>query len=261
MATTTRKAPWHEACSRPPQHMPIDEYATQVDTRFQSTQSAAEAVDARAKRHDEPSLGEPPEESSAAQLGKRYTVAAGIPAVVQTMKFGLGEMGVTRSLRSFLAVNQENGFDCQSCAWPSPDTGRKIAEFCENGAKAIADELTRRRIGPECFERFSIPELLKQSDYWLNAQGRLTYPMIRREGSTHYQPTEWAAAFPQIGSELPALARPDEAIFYTSGKTCNEAAFLFQLFVRQLGTNNLPDCSNMRHEASGTALTETIGLG
>jgi molybdopterin-dependent oxidoreductase alpha subunit len=241
--------------------MLIHEYASQVDTRSQSTQSAAEADDARAKSHDQPSPGEPPEESSAAQIGKRYTVAAGIPAVVQTMKFGLGEMGVTRSLRSFLAVNKEDGFDCQSCAWPSPDKGRKMAEFCENGAKAIADELTRRRIGPEFFERFSIQELLKQSDYWLNVQGRLTYPMIRRQGSTHYQPIEWAEAFGLIGSELRALALPDEAIFYTSGKTCNEAAFLFQLLARQFGTNNLPDCSNMCHESSGTALTETIGIG
>lgn len=241
--------------------MLIHEYATQVDTRSQSAESTTEADDARANRHNEPSPGEPPEENSAAQLGKRYRVAAGMPAVVQTMKFGLGEMGVTRSLRSFLAVNQEDGFDCQSCAWPSPDKGRKIAEFCENGAKAIADELTRRRIGPEFFERFSIQELLKQSDYWLNAQGRLTHPMIRREGSTHYQPIEWADAFALIGSQLRALAQPDEAIFYTSGKTCNEAAFLFQLLARQFGTNNLPDCSNMCHESSGTALTETIGIG
>ena len=241
--------------------MPFHEYATQDDTQSPSTQSAAEADRARASRHDEPCTGEPPEESREAEAGKRYTVAAGIPAVVQTMKFGLVEMGVTRSVRSLLAVNQEDGFDCQSCAWPSPDTGRKIAEFCENGAKAVADELTRRRIRPKFFERFSIEELLKRSDHWLNARGRLTHPMIRRQGSTHYQPIEWADAFALIGSELRALARPDEAIFYTSGKTCNEAAFLFQLFARQLGTNNLPDCSNMCHESSGTALTEAIGIG
>ena len=241
--------------------MAVSEYATQVDTRSQSTQSAAEADGARANPPDGPSSGEPPEESSPAEPGKRYTVAAGIPAVVQTMKFGLAEMGVTRTVRSFLAVNQVDGFDCQSCAWPSPDTGRKIAEFCENGAKAIADELTRRRVGPKFFEKFSIQYLLEQSDYWLNAQGRLTVPMIKREGSTHYQPIEWGDAFALIGSELRALARPDEAIFYTSGKTCNEAAFLFQLLARQFGTNNLPDCSNMCHESSGTALTETIGIG
>src|SRR5260370_13723611 len=120
--------------------MLIDEYSTQVNTRPQSTQSAAEAEDARANRHDERSPGEPPEESSAAQLGKRYTVAAGIPAVVQTMKFGLAEMGATRSLRSFLHVNQEDRFDRPSCAWPSPDTGRRSEE---------------RRVGKECRSRWS----------------------------------------------------------------------------------------------------------
>jgi molybdopterin-dependent oxidoreductase alpha subunit len=176
------------------------------------------------------------------------------------MKYGLRAMGAARSLRAFLAVNKTNGFDCQSCAWPSPEK-RKVAEFCENGAKAISDELTRRTIGPEFFAAHSLDDLRAQSDHWLNDQGRLTHPMVLRAGGDHYEPIAWDDAFALLASELRGLASPDEAIFYTSGKTCNEAAFLFQLFARQFGTNNLPDCSNMCHESSGTALTETIGIG
>jgi molybdopterin-dependent oxidoreductase alpha subunit len=207
--------------------------------------------------------GETPEErtSPTVEVARRAKKAAGIPAIVQTMKYGLREMGVARSLRAYLAVNKEDGFDCQSCAWPSPDAKRKIAEFCENGSKAISDELTRRRIGPSFFAQHSVAQLIEQSDHWLNAQGRLTHPMIKREGATHFEPIPWSEAFALVGAELRGLASPDEAIFYTSGKTCNEAAFLFQLLARQLGTNNLPDCSNMCHESSGTALTETIGIG
>ncbi len=206
-------------------------------------------------------LGETPEEPTPPDVARRPAKAAGIPAIVSTMKWGLREMGVAKTVRTFLEINKGDGFDCQSCAWPSPDTHRKVAEFCENGAKALADELTHRRAPPAFFAQHSVAELLAQSDHWLNGQGRLTHPMIRREGATHFEPVAWDEAFARVGSSLRALATPDEAIFYTSGKTCNEAAFLFQLLARQLGTNNLPDCSNMCHESSGLALTETIGIG
>jgi molybdopterin-dependent oxidoreductase alpha subunit len=207
--------------------------------------------------------GETPEEATSPVVAvrRRSKKAAGLDAIVQTTKFAAREMGVLRSVRSLLRINQETGFDCQSCAWPSPDDERKVAEFCENGAKAVADELTRRTAGPAFFAEHSIEDLTAQSDHWLNAQGRLTHPMWKRAGATHFEPIAWSDAFERLGRSLKALTRPDQAIFYTSGKTVNEAAFLFQLLARQLGTNNLPDCSNMCHEASGTALTDTIGIG
>ncbi len=153
------------------------------------------------------------------------------------------------------------GFDCQSCAWPSPDKKRKLFEFCENGAKAVSDESTKKRITPEFFARHSIVELAAQSDYWLNQQGRLTSPMVRHPNATHYEPIAWSEAFALIAEELNQLESPDQACFYTSGKTTNEPAFLLQLFARQFGTNNLPDCSNMCHESSGVAMTEVLGIG
>ena len=210
---------------------------------------------------DPVTLGEPPMERVPVKIKKRPKAAAGIPAIYQTMSYGIRAMGVLKTARTFLAVNKKNGFDCQSCAWPSPDTHRKVAEFCESGAKAIADELTHARITPAFFAKHSIDELLAQSDHWLNAQGRLTRPMLKRRGAAHFEEVTWSDAFERIGSELRALGSPDEAIFYTSGKTCNEPAFLFQLLARQLGTNNLPDCSNMCHESSGTALNASIGIG
>ncbi|MBA2744334.1 MAG: FdhF/YdeP family oxidoreductase, partial [Chthoniobacterales bacterium] len=158
-------------------------------------------------------------------------------------------------------VNQKDGFDCQSCAWPSPDHHRQVAEFCENGAKAIADEGTTRRVTPEFFRKHSIAELAQASDYWLGQQGRLTHPMVKRAGATHYDAIAWEDAFRLMAEELNALPTPDAAAFYTSGRTSNEAAFLWQLFARQFGTNNLPDCSNMCHESSGEAMNETIGIG
>jgi molybdopterin-dependent oxidoreductase alpha subunit len=241
--------------------MPDKHYDAQRDTRPPS--AAPSELATRREQDESLLLGETPEEAAPPEVAvdHRSKKAAGIPAIVQTMKFGLREMGVARSLRSFLDVNKEDGFDCQSCAWPSPDTKRKVAEFCENGAKAIADELTRKRVGPSFFAEHSIADLVAQSDYWLNAQGRLTYPMMKRVGATHFEPISWSEAFARIGAELRGLSSPDEAIFYTSGKTVNEAAFLFQLLARQFGTNNLPDCSNMCHEASGTALSDTIGIG
>ncbi len=241
--------------------MSRDAYHPQHDSRPPSATSIAESALTRATAEDPLALGEVPEETSPVKVGKRPRAAAGIKAIAVTMEHGLGEMGAVRTARTFLAVNKEDGFDCQSCAWPSPDTHRKLADFCENGAMAIADELTHRRAEPELFAQMSIRDLLAQSDHWLNGQGRLTHPMVRREGATHFSPIGWDEAFTLIGTELRALASPDEAIFYTAGKTCNEPAFLFQLLARQFGTNNLPDCSNMCHESSGTALTETIGIG
>jgi len=180
---------------------------------------------------------------------------------VETLRVGVKEMGVRRTAALYLHVNKKDGFDCQSCAWPSPDGTRHIAEFCENGAKAIASEGTRQRATAELFAHHSIDDLARRSDTWLNQQGRLTEPLVRRAGSDHYEPISWDTAFALIAEELGRLDSPDEATFYTSGRTSNEAAFLYQLFVRQFGTNNLPDCSNMCHESSGTAMVESIGVG
>ena len=204
---------------------------------------------------------QPPLETEPAEIGKASNVAAGLPAIYQTTRFALREMGVVRGVKALLEVNKKDGFDCQSCAWPSPDHERNVAEFCENGAKAVADEATTTRLTREFFREHSVAELRERSDYWLGQQGRLTEPMVKREGATHYEPIAWDDAFALIARELNGLPTPDAAAFYTSGRTSNEAAFLWQLFVRQFGTNNLPDCSNMCHESSGAALNETIGVG
>ena len=192
---------------------------------------------------------------------KPRETAAGLTAIKQTMTNAFGKMGVIRGTRGLLKLNQKGGIDCQSCAWPDPDQDRTIAEFCESGARALADEGTKKKITAEFFAKHSIAELAEKDEYWLNSQGRLTEPVIKRKGSMHYEPITWENAFQIIAHELNSLASPDEAIFYTSGRTSNEAAFLYQLFVRQFGTNNLPDCSNMCHESSGIALSESIGLG
>ena len=204
----------------------------------------------------------PPEEDlSKIEISDPATSAAGIGGVVASFRHAYTEMGVRRSLKTLTSINQKDGYDCQSCAWPDPDGGRHVAEFCENGAKATAWEATTRRATPELFARHSLADLSALSDHALGELGRLTMPMILRRGGSHYEPIDWDEAFALIAAELNALASPDEAIFYTSGRTSNEAAFLYQLFVRQFGTNNLPDCSNMCHESSGTALMETIGVG
>jgi molybdopterin-dependent oxidoreductase alpha subunit len=204
---------------------------------------------------------QPPEELTGLRLAEPSTAAGGVPAVVSSARHALREMGVGRAVRTMLRVNQKGGFDCMSCAWPDPDGERAAAEFCENGAKAVADEATTKRVAPEFFARWSVAELSRQSDYWLNSQGRLTHPMLLRGGAAHYEPVSWDDAFELIAEELKQLSSPDEAIFYTSGRASNEAAFLYQLFARQFGTNNLPDCSNMCHESSGVALGEAIGVG
>ena len=188
------------------------------------------------------------------------TCAGGIPAVLSTFEHTRRKMGVVRGAKTLLRLNKEEGFDCPGCAWPDPDE-RATAEFCENGAKAVADEATRKKAGPEFFRNYSVPELMEKSGRWLNDQGRLTQPMLLRPESDYYEPISYGEAFAVIGDHLRDLDSPDEAIFYTSGRTSNEAAFLYQLFVREFGTNNLPDCSNMCHESSGVGLSEVIGVG
>src|SRR5215213_4825920 len=192
---------------------------------------------------------------------KKAKAAGGIPAIAATVKTLSAETGLIRGVRTLLRVNQPGGVDCPGCAWPEPDQKRSRFEFCENGAKHVADEATTKRVTPEFFQKWSVAELLEQSDQWLNAQGRLTHPMLLHRNATHYEPVTWDNAFELLAAELNSLNYPDQAIFYTSGRTSNEAAFLYQLFVRQFGTNNLPDCSNMCHESSGAALNETIGIG
>jgi molybdopterin-dependent oxidoreductase alpha subunit len=189
------------------------------------------------------------------------TCAGGVPAIIATVKTLSAETGLIRGARTMLKVNQPSGIDCPGCAWPEPDQHRSHFEFCENGAKHIADEATTKRVTPEFFQQWSVADLELQSDRWLGAQGRITHPMLLSRGATQYEPISWDDAFELLSDELNALNYPDQAIFYTSGRTSNEAAFLYQLFVRQFGTNNLPDCSNMCHESSGSALGETIGVG
>ncbi|UGT69468.1 FdhF/YdeP family oxidoreductase [Nocardia gipuzkoensis] len=187
--------------------------------------------------------------------------AAGVTAVGVALKRSVEEMGVIRTARTLARVNQVHGFDCPGCAWPEPTGHRRPAEFCENGAKAVAEEATLRTVTPEFFAAHSIAELSEKSGYWLGQQGRLTHPMVLRPGDTHYSPIAWEQAYRLIAETLRGLDSPDEAVFYTSGRTSNETAFLYQLLVRSYGTNNLPDCSNMCHESSGAALSSSIGIG
>ncbi|ALD22865.1 hypothetical protein AM218_15075 [Hymenobacter sp. DG25A] len=215
---------------------------------------------ANAKYHH-PILAQPPEALTGLKLEERATVAAGVTAVIKSMQFSWVEGGLSRGTKGLLNMNQKDGFDCSSCAWPDPDDHRSVAEFCENGAKATASDADDKSAGPEFFARHSLAELSRMTDRDQNNAGRLTHPMVKRPGDNHYKPIEWPAAFQLIADHLNALDSPDEALFYTSGKVPNEPAFLFQLFAKQFGTNNLPDCSNMCHESSGAALSPTLGLG
>ncbi|GAA2817347.1 FdhF/YdeP family oxidoreductase [Crossiella cryophila] len=194
-------------------------------------------------------------------VSRPKTWAAGIPGVLVSLQHGVEQMGAIRSARTLRLLNQREGYDCPGCAWPEAQGHRKLAEFCENGAKAVAEEATKRTVGREFFAAHPVAELAGKTDYWLGQQGRLTEPMVLRPGGSHYEPISWDNAFELLAEELRGLPSPDDAVFYTSGRTSNEAAFLWQLFARSLGTNNLPDCSNMCHESSGAALKETIGIG
>ena len=209
-----------------------------------------------------PTHAENPERFTGLRLGEVADVAAGLPAVASSMRHVFSEMGVLRGASALFALNQREGFDCPGCAWPDPDDERSpIAEYCENGAKAIAEEATTRTLPPRFFAEHSVAALSELDDFEIGKQGRITQPMHLPPGATHYQPVEWDAAFTLIAKHLNSLSSPDEAVFYTSGRTSNEAAFLYQLFVREFGTNNLPDCSNMCHESSGVALSDSLGLG
>lgn len=187
--------------------------------------------------------------------------AAGVTAVAVALKRSVEEMGVVRTARTLTRLNQVHGFDCPGCAWPEPTGHRRPAEFCENGAKAVAEEATLRTVGPEFFAEHPVAELAAKSGYWLGQQGRITHPVVLRPGDTHYRPIGWDEAYRLIADTLRGLDSPDEAVFYTSGRTANETAFLYQALVRAYGTNNLPDCSNMCHESSGAALSRSIGIG
>ncbi|HEV2147624.1 MAG TPA: FdhF/YdeP family oxidoreductase [Longimicrobiaceae bacterium] len=186
--------------------------------------------------------------------------AGGLPAVASSMRHLAHEKALVPGLNALRVLNQVDGIDCPGCAWPEPRE-RSWAEFCENGAKAIAAEATGKRVTPEFFARHTVAELRAQSDYWLEQQGRVTHPVIRRAGSDRFEAISWEDAFARAGQFLRSLDDPDQAAFYTSGRTSNEAAFLYQLFGRMYGTNNFPDCSNLCHESSGVALKRTIGLG
>lgn len=213
----------------------------------------------------EPQPREPAQAQTSIQpkvhLQTSAAAAGGVSAIKRALKSVLGEAGLVRGGAALRHLNQKDGFDCPGCAWPDPDGERTYNEYCENGAKAIAEEATVRRVTPEFFRQWSVQKLGQQSDHWLGKQGRLTHPVLLGPGGDHYEAIAWETAYELIARELNALRSPDEAIFYTSGRTSNEAAFLYQLFVRQFGTNNLPDCSNMCHESSGAALTAVIGVG
>ncbi|MBE4717362.1 FdhF/YdeP family oxidoreductase [Pseudarthrobacter sp. AB1] len=192
--------------------------------------------------------------------GHPKTWAAGVPGVYHSLEPAVQHMGAVRTAKTLLALNQKDGFDCMSCAWPDPGH-RKTFEFCENGAKAVTWEATPVVIGSEFWAENSVSELRQRSEYWLGMQGRLTEPVHKPAGEDRYRPVSWEQAFTIVADKLKGLPSPDQAAFYTSGRTSNEAAFLYQLFVRAYGTNNLPDCSNMCHESSGWAMGQTIGIG
>ncbi|MEC8313385.1 MAG: FdhF/YdeP family oxidoreductase [Candidatus Thermoplasmatota archaeon] len=201
-----------------------------------------------------------PVDKSKLTLSSTKSTAAGIPAVLSSAVHSMKKMGVTKSVKTLRMVNQKAGFDCPGCAWPDPEH-RSSFEFCENGAKAVADEAMKANVDRNFFSKYSINELASKSDYWLNSQGRIAEPVYAARNDTHYKPISWSEAFNIIANKLKSLSSPHKAAFYTSGRTSNEAAFLYQAFVRMYGTNNLPDCSNMCHESSGKALISTIGIG
>ena len=205
---------------------------------------------------------QPPEKLTGIQLTKVPETSVGIKAILSALTHVKNEVGIVKGISLLKNLNQKNGFDCPGCAWPDPDEKRAfLAEYCENGAKAVAEEATKNKVTPLFFATNSIQELSELSDYEIGKSGRITHPMYLPEGKNNYEEISWSKAFHLIAEELNTLNSPDEAIFYTSGRTSNEAAFLYQLFVRQFGTNNLPDCSNMCHESSGAALSETLGIG
>ena len=205
---------------------------------------------------------ENPEELLDLKVTKPKDWAAGIPAVVAAMNDVLAEAGPVRGMEALFHMNKKGGFDCSSCAWPDPDDDRSpIAEYCENGAKALAEEATTKKLTPQFFAENSVADLAKLNDYEIGRKGRIAQPMYLPKGGTHYVPISWDGAFEVIAKHLNGLSSPDEAAFYTSGRTSNEASFTYQLFVREFGTNNMPDCSNMCHESTSVALADATGVG
>lgn len=186
--------------------------------------------------------------------------AGGWGAAAATAKVLLQQSVVVKGSEALLKMNQPGGFKCPSCAFPDQLCGKKL-DFCENGAKALAHEATKFRVTREFFAKHSVSELMQQSDYWLEMQGRLSEPMYYDAATDHYVPCSWDEAFEVVGRHLRALESPDHAEFYTSGRTPNEAAFLYSIFVREFGTNNFPDCSNMCHEPTSRGLPPSIGIG
>ena len=201
-----------------------------------------------------------PRDNNPLKIKSTKSVAAGIPAATSSMFHGIKKMGITKTIKTLTTVNQPDGFDCPGCAWPDPEHSTAF-EFCENGAKAVADEAMKANVNPDFFSKHSVQQLSQKSDYWLNNQGRLSHPMVLKPGSNHYEEISWETAFDLISKTITDSADPNRSVFYTSGRTSNEAAFLYQLFARTLGTNNMPDCSNMCHESSGRGLGEAIGIG
>ena len=229
----------------------------------QSTTSAKEkGQDAGFTARRRISGAQPPEAFTGLKVGKIQDKAAGIKGIKVALGHASKYMAPGQAFKTMFKLNQKGGIDCPGCAWPDPDDERsKMGEYCENGIKAISEEAQKKTIGKDFFAQHSIPEMLQWSDYEIGKQGRLAEPMLLREGAGHYEPLSWEDAFKMIGEELQALDTPDRAVFYTSGRASNEAAFLYQLFVREFGTNNLPDCSNMCHESSGVGLSQTVGIG
>ncbi len=206
-----------------------------------------------------PRIEEPSEKELVVEDGPE-SWAAGVPGVYHSMKPAIEQMGLNRTRKTVMAMNQKDGFDCPSCAWPDPHH-RKAFEFCENGAKAVTWEATPITVPSSFWAEHPVSELRSRSEYWLGMQGRLTEPVYKAAGEDHYKPVSWDEALRLVADKLKGLDSPDRAAFYTSGRTSNEAAFLYQLLVRGYGTNNLPDCSNMCHESSGWAMGQTIGIG
>lgn len=205
---------------------------------------------------------ETPTKHTGLKIRKPAKKAAGIPAVLSSIGHASRYMKNLQALRVSLKLNQKGGIDCPGCAWPDPDDDRSgIGEYCENGIKAIAEEAQKKTIGSDFFAQHTVAELADWSDFKLGKAGRLAEPLILRAGATNYEPISWEEAFQHIAQKLKSLDSPDEATFYTSGRTSNETSFAYQLFVRAFGTNNLPDCSNMCHAASGHGLGNTIGIG
>ena len=195
------------------------------------------------------------------KLSASQDYAAGLSAVKVALSHAMKEMGLKRSMTTLTSLNQKEGIDCPGCAWPDPEKRSSLGEFCENGVKAVAEEATTARVGPDFFANYTVQEMSHWTDYEIGKSGRLTHPMVLHPGADHYVPIAWGEAFKLVANHLKQLKSPDEAVFYTSGRSSNEAAFLYGLFIRAFGTNNMPDCSNMCHESSGVALSETLGIG